>query len=322
MAREFLYLVAESAFKTAATPVVGTNAFYIRLDGGNAFTMRPKLVQVPVPYGGGVAIRAFTVADKMECKGRLQTKLYAGALSAFLLKWAADRINAGQTTPWTTTEPAGDLASVSVYHAIQRSDGTYKRRRYKGCKVDSWSIEISEDSTIGTMSLELSASEPAGVDFGGTTTSDPDATAFPAPTDDQLPHNPYVFINASGGLVIGTSRTEFSSVRVGSRNVLARRFWATPFAGLLRFVGRETTLDAVHYLKASPDDDATYEALTAQDVSFELDNGVNSVKIDLNGANVFTSVDDNLPLNDLYTQNLTAANQWEDGVGDLALTFT
>lgn len=323
MAREFLYLVQESAFKTpVVSPVVGTSAFYIRLDGSNGFTMRPRLVQVPVPYGGGLAVRNFTVSDKMECRGRLVTKLYAGNLSKFLLQWAAQQINAGQTSPWTTTEPAGDLASVTCYHAITRANGTIKRRAYKGCKVDSWSLEISEDSTIGTLTLELSASQPAGVSFGGVSTSDPDATEFPAPTDAQLPSNPYVFINASGNLTIGSARTQFSSVRVSSRNMLARRFFSYSFAQLFRFVGRETTLDAMHYYLASPDDRATYEALTGQTVSLVLNNGSNSATITLNTANVLTAVEDQLPLNDLYTQSISVANQWDNGTGDLALSFT
>ena len=122
MSREFLFLVEESAYKTPATAVVwptsSATAFYIRMDGSNAFTMRPRPVIVPVPYGGGYATDAFRVADKLECKGHLTTKLYAGPVSQFLLSWAAMPINTGQTSPWTTTEIATDLASVSIYHGI------------------------------------------------------------------------------------------------------------------------------------------------------------------------------------------------------------
>jgi hypothetical protein len=64
MAREFLLLVQESAFKTPVTtpvvwPTASANAFYIRLDGANVFTMRPRPVMVAVPYGGGLATDAF-----------------------------------------------------------------------------------------------------------------------------------------------------------------------------------------------------------------------------------------------------------------------
>ena len=212
MSREFLLLVQESAYKTPVSspvvwPTASANAFYIRLDGANVFTMRPRPVMVAVPYGGGVAIDAFRVSDKIECKGRLVTKLYAGPLSQFLLQWGGQQINTGQTSPWTTTEPAGDLASVAIYHAITRSDGSIKRRVYLGCKVDGWDIDVSEEGTIATLSMDISGSTPQGNQFDSSV--DPTAVTFPAPTDTQMPvggvTGPYVFVHASGGLTIGSA---------------------------------------------------------------------------------------------------------------------
>ena len=105
-------LVQESAYKTpVATPVVwptaSANAFYIRLDGANIFTMRPRPVMVAVPYGGGVAIDAFRVSDKIECKGRLVTKLYAGPLSQFLLQWGGQQINTRPDQPLDNDRAGG-----------------------------------------------------------------------------------------------------------------------------------------------------------------------------------------------------------------------
>ena len=190
MSREFLFLVQESAYKTPVSspvvwPTASANAFYIRLDGANVFTMRPRPVMVAVPYGGGVAIDAFRVSDKIECKGRLVTKLYAGPLSQFLLQWGSLQVNTAQTSPWTTTEPAGDLASVAIYHAITRSDGSIKRRVYLGCKVDGWDIDVSEEGTIATLSMDISGSTPQGNQFDSST--DPTSATFPAPTDAQMP---------------------------------------------------------------------------------------------------------------------------------------
>ncbi len=322
MSREFLYLVQESAYKTpVATPVVGTSAFYIRLDGSNAFTMRPRPVMVAVPYGGGVAVDAFRVSDKIECKGKLVCKLYSGALSQFLLQWAAQTVNAAQTSPWTTTEPAGDLTSVSCYHAIARSDGSIKRRVYLGTKVDGWSIEISEDGTIATLSMDLSASTPQGNQFDSS--ADPTAITFPPPTDSQLPTNPYVFLHASGNLTVGSSRTQFQSVKIACKNHLARRFWANRFVNLMRFVGRTTTLEAVNYYAPTPDDRTSYEGLANETTSFALNNGTHSVTINMNTANVITTFEDQLPLNDLYTQTMTVSNQWDStACSDLSLSFT
>src|SRR5271157_4520188 len=326
MSREFLLLVQESAYKTPVSspvvwPTASANAFYIRLDGANVFTMRPRPVMVAVPYGGGVAIDAFRVSDKIECKGRLVTKLYAGPLSQFLLQWGGQQINTGQTSPWTTTEPAGDLASVACYHAITRSDGSIKRRVYLGCKVDGWDIDVSEEGTIATLSMDISGSTPQGNQFDSST--DPTAATFPPPTDAQLPTNPYVFIHASGGLTIGSARTQFQSLKLASKNVIARRFWANRFVNLMRWVGRSTTLDAVNFYAPTPDDRTSYEGLTTETTSFELNNGTHSITINMNSASVITTFEDQLPLNDLYTQTMTITNQWDSTAGsDLALTFT
>jgi tail tube protein len=326
MSREFLFLVQESAYKTPVTtpivwPTTSANAFYMRLDGANVFTMRPRPVMVAVPYGGGVAIDAFRVSDKVECKGKLQTKLYAGPLSQFLLQWAAQQINTVQTSPWTSTEPAGDLPSVAIYHGIARSDGTIKRRVYLGTKVDGWDLAVSEDSTLATLSLDLSASTPQGNQFDSST--DPTSTTFPPPTDSQLPTNPYVFIHASGNLTIGSARTQFQSVKLSCKNQLARRFWANRFVNLMRWVGRSTTLEAVNFYAPTPDDRTSYEGLTTETTSFELNNGTHSITINMNTASVITTFEDQLPLNDLYTQTMTITNQWDSTAGsDLALTFT
>ncbi len=338
MSREFLLLVQESAYKTPATPIIwpatSANAFYIRMDGSNAFSMRPQPVIVAVPYGGGLAIDAFRVSDKLECKGRLTTKLYAGPVSAFLLGWAAQQINSGQTVPWTTTEIAGDLASVAIYHAIARSDGTIKRRVYLGCKVDGWDLDISEDSTIATLSLDISGSTPQGNQFDSST--DPTAGTFPAPTDAQMPTGgatgPYVFVHASGGLLIGSARTQFQSLKISSRNVLARRFWANRFIQLLRWVGRSTTLEATNFYAPLPDDRTSFEGITGfttaggytgTDVSLTLSNGTHSVTFNLENNSVITTLADQLPLNDLYTQAMTVQNQWDPASGtDLTVAFT
>lgn len=338
MSREFLLLVQESAYKTPATAVVwptgSATAFYIRMDGSNAFTMRPRPVMVTVPYGGGLAVDAFRVADKLECKGKLTTKLYAGPLSEFLLGWAAKQINTGQTSPWTTTEIAGDLASVAIYHGIARSDGTIKRRVYLGCKVDSWDLDVSENSTIATLSLDITGSTPQGNQFDAS--NDPNSSVFPAPTDAQMPTTgttgPYVFTHASGGLLIGTARTQFSSVKIASRNVLAKRFWANRFLGLQRWVGRSTTLDAVNFYAPTPDDRTSYEGIagltvaggyTGTDASFTLNNGTHTIVFDLKNNSVFTNVEDQTPLNDLYMQATTLTNQWDPASGvDFTVAFT
>src|SRR4051794_40987135 len=115
-------IVIESAYGTPkATPAAGTEKIYTRLSGGNAFTVVGDPMWYEIMYGGGEATKAVGGSDQMECTGQLTTELY-GSQAVFMSNWFGQKINAGQTTPWVTTEPPGDLPSCSVYHAVQRSD--------------------------------------------------------------------------------------------------------------------------------------------------------------------------------------------------------
>lgn len=330
VAREFVMIVQESAYKTPiGSPTVWTTALtyntetaaYIRLDEGNAFTMRPRPQMVTIPYGGGVAIDAFRVSDKIECKGNLRCKLYAG-LAPFLINWASERINSGQTLPWPTTEPPGDLASCSIYHAIQRSDGTFKRRVYLGCKVDSWSIDCSMDSTVATLNLGISGSTPQGNQFDSS--SDPSNITFPAPADNNFAIDPYVWIHTAGVVSIGGStRNAITMAALSCQNVLARSYYNSRFIQLMRLLGRKTHLGVKLLYAPTPDDRTAYEGLTAQAVSIEFNSGVRTMTLALEAQNIFEPFEDDLPLPDLYWQASTLNNQWDPASGtDLAFTFT
>ena len=321
MAREFLYLVQESAFKTpVGSPVVGTSSFYIRLEGGNAFKGRPKPVTKRVMYGGGLATPVYTVSDKQQIKLSLQTQLY-GTQAALILPWCITRINAGQTLPWTTTEPAGDLASMSIYHAIQRSDASYKRRVYLGCKVDEWSLEAGEDSTTWMLNLSITAALAQGNQFDSST--DPSAGTFPAPTDAQLPVDPFLYVDSGGGISIASTRASCSRVKINSKHANSGKFYNNRYMQLYRHLGRQTMFEADNLYAASPDDRTAYEGLVSKSVSLAINNGTHSATFTLNAQNVFDSLEDNLPLEDLYFQNSSLANQYDNSAGaDISVATT
>lgn len=322
-AREFLRITKESSYGTKkASPTAGVDVIVIRLAEGNSFTMRPKPRMTRVMYGGGLAIPALTVAGETGVAGTLQTKLcYSQAL--FLLNWGFTRINAGQTSPWTTTEPVGDLASVTIDHAIQRSDGTYKRKSYPGCKVAKPKIEGSREAQIVGLNYDVIAQKVVGNTFDAST--DPDATAFPAPAETDYPLDVVMFQHSAAGLKIdngGTARTGYESFSVEADNKLDARAYESRWLQFCRFLGRESKLMAKLALKASPDDRAAYEILTAQAVSLALTNGVNTITLDYKGNNVLDDVADDLPLDKLYEQGLTIFNQFEQSSAtDLAFTY-
>jgi hypothetical protein len=336
MAREFLMLVHESAYTVpVASPLVWTtatafntaSAYYIRLDEGNAFAMRPRPQEVEIPYGGGLAIGAYRAADKIECRGNLRCKLTAG-IAPFLLGWASTRVDAAQTLPWAqTTEPPGDLVSVAAYHAIMRDDGTFKRRAYLGCKVDSWALDMSSDSTVGTLNLGLSASVPQGNVFDAST--DPTAVTFPAPADNNLPVDPYLFTHTSGGVVLnGTSRLNISQLTLTGTNTLARSFFNQRFIGKLRFTGRKTTAACRLLYVTTPDDRTTYEGsmpygVTPVAAQITWNTGTHTLVCNMNGQNVIDPLDEELPLDDLYLQSSTYNNLYDPTAhGDFAFSFT
>lgn len=322
-APEVLQLVIESSYGTMkASPVAGTDSFYIRLSEANSFSMRPKPKQFQVPYGGGDATPALLGSAETEVMGNLKTLLYP-AQASILMGWCAGKINTGQTSPWTTTEIAGDLPSVSLYHAIQRSDGTYKRKRYAGCKVSSWKLTASRDSQVVSLDIGIRAQKVVG--NAADASADPDATAFPFPAETAYPSNPFLFQHSSGNLKIansGTARVGYESVGIDVTNKLDGRAYESRFLQLCRFKGRDSKLTAKLLLRATPDDRAAYEAITTQATSLKFDNGTNSLLIDFKGTNFFTGNDDDLPLDKMYEQGLTLQNLFEQATGaDITYTY-
>lgn len=308
-AREFLMIVIESAYGTPkATPSAGTEKIYIRLDGGNAFTMVGDPQMYEVMYGGGRAIPAIMGSDQMQCTGQLTTKFY-GSQAVFMTKWMATQVNAAQTSPWTTTEPPDDLASCSVYHAVMRSDGTYKRIRWAGTKVTNWKVDCSRDSKIATLTLGLQSQKFLGNTFDSS--SDPDATEFPAPAESAYPVDPFRFIDLAGNFSIATSRTNFSAVSIAAQNATDPRWFESRFLMLHRFLGRRSTVDSTFLYKASPDDLATYQQMTVKALSLTFNNTVNTAVFQFNAANYFTKLTKVLPLDKVYELGWTMTNVWD-----------
>jgi Phage tail tube protein len=320
-AREFLWIVKESALGTPKTsPTAGVDSIYIRLIDGNSFGMIAKPVIEEIPWGGGLAITGESVSDHYECKGQLKTKLYPSQ-AALLLGWALTRVDA-VPNPWATTEPIGDLASCSVYHAVRRSDGTYRRKRFAGCKVSGAKIDVSRQSTTAMLTLDLLGCRSYGNAMDSS--SDPDATAFPAPADTDYPSGPYTFKMTAGGITVASARTEYDSLAIAIQNVLDGRWFEQSYLQVNQFCGRASTLETELYLKASPDDRAAYEALTAQAVSAVFTNGVTNQNMTLqfNGQNTITDLPYNLPLNQAFMQKLSLKNRYDPSASnDISVSF-
>jgi hypothetical protein len=322
--REFLLWNTESALNTpTASPVVyptsDYNAMYIPLIDGNAFTPYAKPVIEEIPYGGGVAITAEAVSDHYEAVGQLKVKLWPG-MAQLLLGWALSRINTGQTSPWTTTQNPGDLASASMYHGVQRSDGSILRKLYSGCKVSSLKLEVSRQSTTCMATFGIIASQQQGNSMDST--SDPTGTPFPIPTETQLSYgSPYTFKQTAGNLIIATSgstaRTEYEDVSVTVNNVIDGRWFEQSYRQVLQFCGRQTGLDTTLYYKPTPDDRTNMEAIAVHAASLAftgLSTGLN-LALQFNAQNTILDLPFDLPLNQAFMTKLSLRNRFDPSAG-------
>lgn len=326
-AREFLWLVVESAYGvTKTSPVAGTDSIFIRLSGSNSFSMRPKQMAVKIAHGGGTATNSQRIADWFELKGSLTTELYV-AQAPILLPWLITPINAGRTLPWTTTDasalsPPGDLASVSIYHAITRPDGTIKRKKYLGCKAKGFSVTGGRDKQIFTLKVDIQAILAQGNVIDSS--SDPTSGAFAAPADSAYPINPYVWSNVgAAGLSIASARATVSSFELSVKNKMYAQAYTGKFIQRCNFLGRESTMKSRLLLLASPDDRAVYEANTAQTVTTTLTNGANTCAFAFNANNFADDVADQLDIDKTYEQELTLDNNYDPAASaDLSVATT
>jgi hypothetical protein len=321
---EALWLVKETNFGTTKTsPTAGTDSIYIRLAGANRSTLRSTKRQLPIAFGGGYAVRGYTVADRWEAAGNLEVELtYTQA--ALLMGWSITRINAGRTTPWTTSSSTiGNLASMTVYHAIMRSDGTVKRVKYLGAVVRSWKLMASAQTGLTMLTLGLVAQKHAG--NADDSSSDPDATEFPLPADTAFPTDPVLFthFSGSGGLTIGSSElTCFEGFSLSGDNVIDARYCAgSKFLSFADFRGRKVTGQANVLFTATPNWRSDFDTQTLKTVEAVWTDGTTTLTIDMYDANIITGVDDDLTPGQVYNQNLSFESQRDtsDG-GEIAVT--
>lgn len=326
--REFLLWVREASYGVpVTTPVLGTDAFFLRLSEPFAVADEPQIGYIP--YGGGRSTRAEAFSDVTLVRGTLRTILFPA--QSILLDWCATPVNAGRTAPWITIDPdevmpPGDLASASLYHAYQLPNGTYVRKRYAGCKVGQWKLAFGPDGDArkGMLDITVVGQKIIGNAFDGS--ADPDATEFPAPTETQYPSGPFLLSHVrsgTGSLKLGTVRTQVAGFSVGATNKLDPRNYTGRWLEMCRFTGRDAQFEADVRLRASVDDKEAQRALTAQDVEVVLDAGGagKTLKIDFHGRNVIGGHARDFPLDKEYHTKLTLENLWDPAQAtDLTIT--
>jgi hypothetical protein len=321
--REFLRLTQEQnygVFNSTVTPNV--NQMYIRLDDSNSFTMRKAPVLVRIPYGGGWAVPAYSFSDKLQLQGALRTSLYYSQANT-LLNWGLGVIDSTQTHPWATTEPVGDLCSVSIEHGYFYDDtGQFKRTLYLGNKVASGRFEISAESQKGTLTLQLVGGKAQGNAFDGSV--DPTVTSFPPPADAAYPAWDLItFTHSNGNFEIQNTITKYETLAIDWTNKLDSRFFAGNFVSEIRSLGRDINIEASIKLDQSPDLRSLYEQFIPIPAKVAFSNGVNTCLFDLLTNPILTRMEDDLTIDRIYFRTTTTSSQYDPANGtDFKFLFT
>ena len=246
---------------TAGAPTAGA-FIYPRLDDGGALKVKPVNIVEELQAGNGLAMLGSRFSDATEAKGSIQLKL-SRSQAKFLIGLALQNIDASRTLPFPTTDPSsvcpvGDLATFSIYHAVKAFDGSIRRRRYGGTRMNSLSISAtSEKPRMLTVSIEIEAAKVFGntdiVGAGGD--PDPDTTEFPDPTFADLPNDIYLFSHMSlkvgSGLVV---RPQCYSHEVKFSNKNDPQRYGSRWIQTAQFQGRDSQITSKLIYKTNPGD--------------------------------------------------------------------
>ena len=141
--------------------------------------------------------------------------------------------------------------------------------------------------------------------------------------DSELSRQPWLFLDtcntggsgAAGSVTIGTgsgtARTTFDSLSMTCTNQLMTRFWANRYVTFSQFVGRNLTVSLNSFYVSTPDDRTVYESLSPQLATIVLGDGTHSITFTMNTNNIATTLEDHLPLADIYTQTMTLTSQFD-----------
>lgn len=309
--REWLQLVVESSYGTKkAFPTPGTDSIYCVLPESNSFTAIAVPDIVETPFGGGFDVPVEAQADSHTVVGRLSTFIYPSQ-AAFLLKWALQRINTGQTTPYVTTEPPGDLASLTAYHGVPRHDGTVQRKKYPGGKCEGLELSCSRQDPRLKATFDVVFQKEVG--HAADSSSDPDSSEAPEPAETDYPAGgPYLFSHTAGALLWNAvALAQYESLSLSVKNVLDPRKWETKWLASCSCNGRKSTLSADLRFKATPNLRADFQAVTARSLAVTWNNGANTLTVGYSGKNHLSQLPFDLPLGREFVHKAQWSNRWD-----------
>lgn len=261
MARRWVNFLTESAFKTATSntqnnTTLGVSWLPIELISDDAvnFNWMPDREDIRTALARNRVERQ--VGTTYSLTGSGKTLLYP-AQDNLLIGWGFTRNDMGgagttDDVPWTTTEPARDLASV-IFASYAEDDAlTAEKYRYDGCKCGRMALAASADNQAFELSFDFTGSQRIASDASDV---EPVKTYYPSTA-------PYHLSDAA--LVVnGTTISNFSGVTIQVENELQPRKDNRTYAQPIRGWGRLVTLQVQQLYKATPDLQALFQARTA-----------------------------------------------------------
>jgi hypothetical protein len=322
--RRYLTITQEAAFGTYNGSGTTIN---FRLSGSGAFKPMQRPDFWTVMDGSGLGVNVIAGTNTCTVTGSLTAELtYTQA--AFLLGWAMTRVNAGQTTPWTTAELPYDLASCTIDYARQYFDTVnYDATRYTGCKISSLSLSGSKDSPKVMIALGIVASAFSGHPYTDAATLANPTASLPALST--YPTDVTVFQHLSSGStgfvkLNNVARSNFDSWSLSLQNKLNPYFDENRFANSIRLGGRALTANVNFRKKSTVSDFALWYPPTplGNATQFKLNNQTNSILIDF-GVNSYVSmVDEMSPVDAEHYYGVTIQNMLSSSAGtDFSFTY-
>jgi hypothetical protein len=315
MAREYLMAITESAFKDPVDIVateVNDNWLAIQLSGDNSFTgiNRPDIEPLNTALARGRTERDIGVTSR--CPFQLTTLLYPEQ-AALLLGWALTPIVKGTPDdPWETTEPAKDLASMSLIHGYEDHSATMLEVHYAGAKVSSFSLSAASGTRGGAFVLTIQGvAATATVATGTAIEGEPATTLYTSAA-------PYNLVDVSGQLTVNSvAISNFNSLAVEVTNELIVEMNESATPQLMRMRGRDSMMTVGALLKHTPDWQVLYTGRTTFAVQAHLDhsNATDRITLDLPAGSRLDNWDRSTPLRSTHRQEARFVGHYSKSLG-------
>jgi hypothetical protein len=284
---QLVRLTKEVAYNTFPTSPAGGTQQDIFLPVGNAMTVRAMPQFSEIRDAGQANRKIRKNIGRTAVSGSIQSLLFP-TQAAYVLDLAAGI---------TGVAPCLDLPSFSIDNLQVLPVCASVYRRYTGCKVGQFTI--TADQSEGGMYASWKA------DIMGSTPRTITSTDFPTPALSAFPaDDPFEFFHIAGHVTIGGARTDIQSLQFTINNMTKSFPNEARYVSNVGWFGRDVGL-SMKLLYKSNSDRQHYEQGDKQAVSIAFDTGVSTLTLNMQAVNNIDSVEDDLPLDDFFTQTLS-----------------